>query len=1360
MVHLKRIVFIFTGLLFYLHAGYPQNISISGIVNNYLQVTNVLADRVQVVSSAELSAFKPGDKVMLIQMTGATLSGTGSFLTSPTRARQAWNGVGRFEIFQVDEVITGANNYVVFTDDVTLSYDAGEKIQLVRFVEGDNVTVSNTVNAKEWDGTTGGIVAILGLDSVKLNANINVNNAGFRGGIVPSDNYTGACRKDASAAVLDTLYFLPSQTKRSGNKGEGIVSVTWTYTMGSGFALNGGGAGNGLFSGGAGGGNYQVGGDGGQQAAACADLLRGAWGGYACYDLYTQSRRQIIMGGGGGTGVKSATRTATNGGDGGGIVIIISGTLKSNNKSILANGETIAAGATGSGGGGGAGGTVLLDITNYTENLSVGVRGGNGGRTTDAAYCTGSGGGGGGGALWYSGTSLSGVTADTLAGSPGTVAGGCLVHTGNGGFKGARIGNLLTPLTGFLFNTIRGIDTLCAGQTPNQLTASQPKGGDGTYTWKWLQSTDMTTWSDAAGSATLKTLQPPALNLTTWFRRIVNSTSPVTAEVIADTSRLLQVYVYPAIANNSVSGTDTICYNTAGKPLTGTSPTGGSNVYSYQWQYSTNETAWNNSGTTNPHNPGTLVQSRYYRRIVTSTAYCTHTSNTVKITVLPSITSNGFVTADTVICENRSPGLLNATTPANGDGLYAYQWQFKTLSGNWTTIAATNVLRYNPGALTDTTLYRRIVFSGNGNACKDTSGIKSIHVLPRVTNNILQSASDRYCAGEIPLMIDGSPPSGGNNSYSYQWRIRTSATWTNISGAITADFTPVEKVEANTWFSRIVTSGTYNACRDTSLAFALVVVPYITNHLGVAGQTICESTAPVQLSGPAATGGLGGFTYQWIQREEGAALWENAPAASNLVNYQPDKLVVSTQFARKAFSDICAHISDTVAVTVYPAISNNAIQGGAIQYTCYNTSKSLAGSQPLEGNGSFGYLWQQSSNNVTWQTALGTAANLKDLGSASLSAQQYFRRIVYSAPATHECTDTSNTVEVRINPLPSGDVISSKDTLCAGEILYVKFNVTGLNSPFAVTLGGKTKGGIVAGPDSIDFIPMTSQLYTIIAVADDSGCMADISANTGLAEAVVYQVPEANAGTDDEICSIQYTLAAQKSVAGSTGLWTGAGLIFDNPQDENATVTADAYGTRLLTWTETAWRCTDVDEVQLIFYEQPQAPDAGPDQVLDFNYTTPLQAATPGIGSGKWMAVTGNAVFDNDTLPSAIVSELEDANLLRWTVMNGVCPAVSDSMEIIVNPLTIPKGYTPNGDTKNDVFDIGAVNAELVRIKIFNSTGVLVFESEDYTNGDLWNGFNMDGVELPEGTYFYIADVKVAGREKELQFRSFVEILR
>jgi gliding motility-associated-like protein len=179
-----------------------------------------------------------------------------------------------------------------------------------------------------------------------------------------------------------------------------------------------------------------------------------------------------------------------------------------------------------------------------------------------------------------------------------------------------------------------------------------------------------------------------------------------------------------------------------------------------------------------------------------------------------------------------------------------------------------------------------------------------------------------------------------------------------------------------------------------------------------------------------------------------------------------------------------------------------------------------------------------------------------------------------------------------------------------------------------------------------------------------------------------------------------------------------------------------------------------------VFYEQPQLPDAGPDQVLDFTYATTLEASLPAIGSGKWTAISGNALFDNDTIPTALVHELEDANLLRWTVVNGVCPAVSDSLKITVNPLEIPKGFTPNGDTRNDVFNLGAVNAELIRIKIFNSAGVLVYESDDYSNSDLWDGYNMDGVHLPEGTYFYIADVKVAGREKEFQFRSFVEILR
>jgi len=292
------------------------------------------------------------------------------------------------------------------------------------------------------------------------------------------------------------------------------------------------------------------------------------------------------------------------------------------------------------------------------------------------------------------------------------------------------------------------------------------------------------------------------------------------------------------------------------------------------------------------------------------------------------------------------------------------------------------------------------------------------------------------------------------------------------------------------------------------------------------------------------------------------------------------------------------------------------------------------------------------------------------------------------------------------------------------------------------------------------FNPDATQNYSLASVVDDSGCVADLSATTGLAVAVVYQVPAANAGSDQVICGNFSILQAVKSVPGSVGIWSATGATFGDAADPNAVVTAGQFGTSLFTWTETNWHCTGSDEVEVTFYEQPQAPDAGPDQVLDFVYTTQLQAATPSVGTGTWTIVAGSGSFDNDTLPDAIISELEETTTLRWTVQNGNCNEVSDQVELLINPLVIKKGFTPNGDTKNDYFDLGAINAEKITIKIYNSAGVLVFESDDYTNGDLWNGRNMNGVELPEGTYFYVADVKIAGREKHFQFKSFVEILR
>jgi gliding motility-associated-like protein len=1352
-------------MLIHIAVSFSQNISISGIPNHYLQVDSILADRVRVVETAELSYFQPGDKVLIIQITGGEVFDGANFKTANNKYQKTYNQVGKFEILQLDEVWeSGGRKYVVFTDNLENAYDQGEKIQLVRFVEGDNVIVTGTVNAKEWDGTTGGIVAIIGMDSVKLNANIDVNYRGFRGGSVPAENYTGGCRQDISAAVLDTLYFLPTELNRSGNKGEGIVTVSWPYTKGTAFALNGGGAGNGLYSGGGGGSNYSKGGDGGKQSTACdAFTLRLSWGGFGCYWLYSAANRQIIMGGGGGSGVKSATATASRGGDGGGIVILLTGTLVGNNRSVYANGETAAA-ATGSGGGGGGGGTVLIDASGYSGTFNVYAKGGNGGRTD--GNCTGSGGGGSGGVLWHSGNSVTTSTLDLAAGSEGYATPGCAIHSGGGGDPGAKLTDLLMPLTGFLFNTIHGKDTICAGQAPGLLTGSQPKGGDGTYDFQWEQSADQLSWSEAQGVPTLKTFQPAALTQTTYYRRIVSSLG------VYDTSRIIEVYVYPAISNNLITGTDTICSGSHGKPITGTLPAGGNNNYLYQWQVSPDLTTWNNSGaqlsSNDPLDPGVPVATRYYRRLVNSTAYCRDTSNFVTLTVLPSIVNNGFVSADTVICENLGPGLLNAKTPAGGDGNYTYLWQEKYGALNWQDIPGTNMIRYDPGLLTQTTLFRRIVFSGEGNACIDTSvPVKTVNVLPAIANNIIVTDSGRYCAGDIPEPITGLLPAGGagTGTYTYQWQMQTDGDWQIISGASGVSYTPQQTVTENTRFNRIVTSGTYNACRDTSPALELFVVDYIDNNLGIDDQTICQSNTPVSFSPPPATGGFGPFTYQWIRQEEGDTNWENATGNADQITYAPPQLEITTLFARKAFSDICTRISDTIAVTVYPAISGNSILGDDIKYACFGTSLGLSGSFPQQGKaGDYTYLWEQSQDKTAWIPATDNTNNSQDFQTGMLTAPQYFRRIAFSSSLNHECVDTSEVAEIRIKPLPDGDVISAEDTICAGGSIYVKFDVSGANGPFDVTIGNGsislTKYDVPSGIDSIALSLNTGELLTMLAVIDDSTCAADLSGKTGVETAVVFQVPVANAGPDDEICGNQYTLHAIRSIQDSEGLWSAQDVVFGDSTDNLSNAITGNYGTKVFTWAERNWHCTDADEVEVTFYEQPETIDAGPDQVLDFSFTTHLEAWPPAVGKGQWTIVAGSGNFDNDTLPDATISELSFENQLKWTVTNGTCEPLTDIVLISVNPLLIRKGFTPNGDGKNDEFDLGATNAEWIKIKIFNSTGMLVFESDDYQEGSLWDGHNMNGVEVPEGTYFYLAEMKIAGKAETVHFRSFVEILR
>ncbi len=1318
----------------------PFKVSSGQIINSYIKVNSVVnqenfnAD--SVIVDGIPAAFSNGDTVLIIQMNGAEFGESGALQVSNI------NNAGKYEFIIVNS-INGST--VTFNSVLARDYDNGQAIQMVKVSTHENMVLSGDgYTVPEWDGQTGGVFALMVHDTLFMNGTIDVSGKGFRGGDPSLDNFIDNC------VDAPSLYYTSNADDSAGLKGEGPVLEGYNKMRGIGRVLNGGGGGNGKFSGGGGGGNYGSGGSGGRVSQECVITLVPAYGGYlrepATY--YRNSRNIIFMGGGGGTSTSNSANPATKGGDGGGIVIIIAQHLVSNNGSINADGETVSGAASAGGGGGGGGGIVLLDINGFSGNtLSVSARGGKGGDASDASgFSTGSGGGGGGGIIWHYGSAISSSVQGALDG--GDFGQADFTYNGSGGENGVVLSGLQTPLTGFLFNIMPDGQKICEGQTPDAIIASEPKGGDGIFSFNWQQSSDLNNWAIATGTTDQQNYQPPALSDTTHYRRVVVSRLSSNPSIeISDTSVVVSINVLPAIENNLLAGTDTICNNSQPGSISGLQPGGGDGSYTFTWQQSNNLQNWttavSESEALNALQLLSLSQTLHVRRQIVSGEVCSSISDTVTITVLPDISQNQ-ISENQVLCIQQQPDLLNGLVPSGGDGAYTYIWQSFAGSAWGNASGAHQQQNYQPPVLNDTTSYRRIVLSGSDDVCIDTSNIVEMAVLPDVTNNSITPGTQNVCENTSAELLVGSNPSGGDGSYNYTWLFSIdNSSFAQLNGEIADDYDP-GMMASSMWYKRVVLSGAGQVCKDTSLAVFVEVTPAITENTVLKDTTYCQGQDPVELSGsiPGGAEGTGSYQFQWLVSSNNLEYADINPNGTGQ-NYNPPSLSTSQWYKRKVESGVCTDTSAAVLITILPPIGNNIIEDAPVVQACFNvTPPVLNGSQPTGGEeGDYNYQWLRLDNN-TW-TDVAASGQGQDYQAAALSESAFYRRVVLSG-LNNTCIDTSVQVEINVNPLPTAILISYTDTLCQGESRELNFSLTGA-SPWRVTYTteiGNNSETLLQGDAQIDVSPTSSADYAIVEVQDANNCVAtDIGGEVNL---IVYEMPQPNAGNNDSVCGPMVALNATPSVG--EGVWTASVPVsYDVSTDAKASATLENDSTLsvIFTWTEKNWNCIAADQTEVQFYEKPEPADAGSDTILFFSESTVLDAISPTAGTGSWSVLSGQGIFVNENDPQTLVDELEfGANVLLWTIQNGVCEATADSIEVERNDVVLTTGFSPDGNNINDYFIIpGLEAADEEKVIIFNRWGKIIYAPDNYVENP-WNGQDQNGNDVPEDTYYIIIELK------------------
>lgn len=942
----------------------------------------------------------------------------------------------------------------------------------------------------------------------------------------------------------------------------------------------------------------------------------------------------------------------------------------------------------------------------------------------------------------------------------GLAAGVYTVVVTNAALCSATISIALSNSNGPTGSTNTFTDVACNGQCNGAASVSNPVGGTPSYTISWVAPAITNTLITGLCPGVYTSLIRDANNC------LLFQNTTISQPLVIDDNDVLASATCFGICNGSII----------------LNPTGGNGGYTYLWN-----TAATTSSLTS------LCPGNYSVTILDS-KNCSLVAN-YNLPSLISVTSSTFGTNN--LCFNSCNGTLLALGVAGGLPPYSYNWSdplgqssplaIGLCNGSYsvTVTDANGCFSVFPASVTSPSqvTFTPTITQPNCDLCNGSAVVNPVGGTPTYSitwsNTQTGTTASTLCAGVYGVQIvDGngcvslsnvvinssSGITGQNISFtntSCSGACDGSVTVTAVGGVAPIIYNWLHNGSPNqTQFG--LCSGTYfcnmtdlNGCSRT----ASVVIGNTTTM--TINSQVTQSSCFANTGSVVATvsGGSGVYTYLWLPMGAITSSVTGLASGTYTLNVSDGTCIITKEFVIGTINGPVITLSkkDITCSAACTGTASIVISGGTPGYTT---------------------LW---SNGVATNTVIALCSGNYSVEVTDLVGCKAIKNfsvsnsppILFSSPDLDgpQCNNQCNGA---LTAIPSGGTlpfvyswtptVSASPTissLCGGVYSITITDVNGCSASQSYTLinpptmtltalvanascNSIADGGVVITegggtfPHTYSWTPTANTTLTLsnvfsgtysLSITDLGGCKKDT---------VITIVPtvfvNAIAGNDTTFCQNgTLLLNGSPSTGGITYQWFELPTVVAFSNTTIVSVTP-ATGTSTYVIVATNGLCIDSDTIIVNSNALPIV-DAGPFVSIPLFATTPIGGSPTGPAGSvfNWFPIvdlTSNSV-SNPTSSTTITTTYT----VNVTDANGC--AGSDTVTVFVYPeVIIPNGFTPNGDGKNDTWQLDLItlfpNNE---VEVYNRWGEQLFYSKGYSVP--FNG-QYKGKDLPVGTYYYV----------------------